>query len=669
MGTITFGKKDSQVVFNTEGILDKIIYKGKEIALKSKLWSIECNDKDLSIADMKEFTLEEYKDNIKLIWKSEEAYVVVAIKDKGDGKLRWNITSQVYGEKRIKRVHFPIIEGMKFEDENYLVLTWQNGHLIKNPVDSFLSKGVDVPFWMGRGKYSYTNEYPAGLSYQYAAFYSPSEFGYYFATEDADAYIKSYTYEYNKDKHALNFIVTNYPENMGKTSEYAMPYDFVLKMFEGDWQDATKFYREWAINQKWCKEKLVDKKLPDNLVKTDLWRINHTNYAHGTRTQEFFETSKMLRDKMNCNLALHWYGWNMSRHDLDYPEYIKDEKKKEGWPEELRKWNKKFDEEGIVKIPYINARLWELKTKSWVDENTAYYAIKNEFGEFPGEPWNGFELKAVCPSTAMWQNKVANLCKEYSLEEGFDGIYLDQIASYNATLCFDENHPHPVGGGTWWNDSYHNMVRKCRDILSDDAIITTESCCETYVDVFDLFLVLDTCFQYTGFNELGDNGCADSLPLFNLIYGDYALTYGSICVFDSTLENFEYNFIRNTIWGFIPTVEGCEMSELTHESASFKFEVMKRIVDFYKANKDIFLYGRLAEIPEVLSSKSEMEWVVKAKGEAYMKEYDNIIASIWETKDGDKVMFAYNYADKEEIAKINGKEYKLAPKSFAKFEM
>ena len=526
MTYINFGYGKTKVLFDSEkGYLEKIIYNGNVIECKSKLWSIESGEKYITIEDMTSFRVEEYSDNIKLFWKSKEAKVCVNISDKNDGKLRWNITAEVFGGKKLSRVKFPIIEGMNFNDDNYLLITWQNGHLIKNPVDNFLSKGAEVPFWVGTGKYSYSNEYPAALSFQYATFYSPTEYGYYFATEDPDAYIKTFTFDYNKEKHALDYIITNYPENMGKTSDYALPYDFVLNMFEGDWQDATKLYREWAINQKWCKEKLADKKIPENVIKTDLWRINHTNYEHGTRTQEYFDASKLIRDEMDCNLALHWYGWNMSEHDLDYPEYIKDEMKAKGWPEELKKWNQKFTDEGILKIPYINARLWELKTQSWIDENVAYYAVKDEKGGYPEEPWLGFELKAVCPATAMWQNKVADLCREYGLEPGFDGIYLDQIGSYNATLCFDENHPHPLGGGTWWNDTYHNMIKKCRDVLSDNAIITTESCCETYIDVFDIFLVLDTCFQYTAFNELGTPGCSDSVPLFNMIYGDYALNY------------------------------------------------------------------------------------------------------------------------------------------------
>ena len=82
-----------------------------------------------------------------------------------------NISVDTHNKEAVNEVVFPIIEGLSFNTDNYILITWQNGRIIKNPVDNFLSKGYDVPFWVGRGKYGYQNEYPAALSFQYAAFY------------------------------------------------------------------------------------------------------------------------------------------------------------------------------------------------------------------------------------------------------------------------------------------------------------------------------------------------------------------------------------------------------------------------------------------------------------------------------------------------------------------
>ena len=664
MEHIVFGTASAQMFFDAEkGYLEQIQYNGKIIPLHSKLWTLQTADGELGIADMESFSCQTYDSTIKLCWQSPAASVAVTVSRDSDDKLRTNLSADLVSGV-LRRVQFPILEGMNFRNDNYLLIAYQNGHLMKNPVDVFLSKEVEVPFWMGAGVGAFTSNYPAGTSFQFSTFYAPGELGYYFATEDPDAYLKTYTYQYNKERHALDYIVTNYPENMGKTRSYCMPYDFVLKLYDGDWQDAAQTYRSWAIRQKWCKEKLSQRKLPEKLVKTDLWRINHMDYALGTRTGEYLETSKAIRDAVDGNLALHWYGWNMGRHDQDYPEYISDAKKAEGWPEMLRQWNQRFDKEGITKIPYVNARLWESRLKSW--KTAAPSAIKDETGNTLKEPWCedlGFDLRPVCPATALWQNTVADFCREYGAEPGFDGMYLDQIGSFNAVPCFDESHPHPIGGGTWWNDSYHAMLKKVRQVLGEDSIITTESCCETYVDFFDLFLILDTCFQHTGWNYLTGGGDTVSVPLFSMIYGDYALSYGSACQFIDRTDRFEYKFIRNLIWGILPCVEGGNAAELESSTAGEKLAVLKRAVAFYKENKDIILYGRLCRIPEYTCRTIQLDWEIDEVG-TFVDTIPAVCASIWEDKDGKKHLLAYNFSNSEAVMVWNSQNIAVAGKQF-----
>lgn len=703
MEAIKFGTEQLGFCFSKDsGYLEQIIYNEKQISVHSRLWKVQTAKGWLDIASMERFRFECCGAMLKLYWENAEALVTVTLRtetvsgtsetvSKYD-KLRMNINVDLKadnsqcsagsnagahtGINAVNRVQFPIIEGLKFAQEDYLLVTWQNGSLIKNPIDSLLCKGEQIPFWMGRGKYAYENDYPAGLSYQYTTFYSPEEFGYYFATEDEDAYIKSYTYEYNKEQHALDFYITNYPENMGRTTNYCMPYDFVMTLFEGDWQVATRLYRQWAIRQKWCKARLCEKHIPEKVKKTDFWRVNHTNDAVGTRTQEYFDTSVMLRDTLDCNLGLHWYGWNLNEeHDWDTPDYFNDEVRAMGWPEQLKEWNKRFDEAGIVKIPYTNARLWERTTKSWEEYHAEAAAIKGENGEVAHEPWTEAQhLTTVCPSCALWQNKVVDMCKEYVVEEGFDGAYLDQVASFNAMLCFDESHPHPLGGGSWWNASYHRMLSNVRALFGEECIMTTESCCETYIDVFDLFLILDVNFQHSGFNAVMGNGNAVSVPLFSMIYGNYALSYGSICLFRNPLEQFEYNLVRNTLWGMIPSIDGAEMSELVNGREHLA--VMKRVVDSFKAHKDVLMYGRLYEVPSCvckdyescvgiggesgsaarISGECEITWSGKNQDiYTFTDIFPAVSAAVWESAAGERYLFAYNYSDKAMIAKVCGR--------------
>lgn len=673
MNYITIQSENTEVCFDSQnGRLQEIIYGDRHIALQSKLWKIHTTAGELTIDDMDRFYVQSYDGVRKLFWENDSAKVCVTV-CVAERKIRWNINVEIFDDNTaIGKVMFPVLEGLKFENDNYLLITWQNGHLLKNPIEGLLSRGEKVQSYVGRGVYAFESEYPAGLSFQYTSYYSPSEYGYYFSTEDSEAYIKTYGYYYNKEQNALDYILTNYPENMGKTKGYCMPYDFVLEMFDGDWQTATNIYRHWATNQKWCIKRLSEKKMPKSIADIDLWRINHTNYDLGTRTDEYFETSVKLRDYLDCNLALHWYGWNMRDfHGQDYPDYISDEKKAEGWPNELLKWNERFSKEGIYKIPFTNARLWEKTSPTFKSCNAAASAVKNEQGEVPEEYWGDIvDLRPMCPATPMWHNKVVDYCREYIADCGFDGVYLDQIASFNATLCFDETHPHPIGGGNWWNNSYHNMIRSVRSLLGDEKILTTESCCETYIDVLDLFLVLDTNMQYGALNSLTSSGISMSVPLFGMIYGEHALSYGSICRFSDRVDRFEYNLVRNTLWGILPCIEGIDMNEL--KNGAQHLEITKKVVDFFKQHKETIIYGRICEVPVYSCKTLEIDWEGKSEGSAggrftYSETYPAVNVVVWQKSDGTKIMFAFNHSENEETFEIDGKSYSIAPKSFADY--
>jgi len=664
---LTFGNDQVTLQFNTRnGKLEGFTYNGVFTALSSKLWQVEAGEKILEIDRMQKFSSQRYENMLHLIWESSDARVIVAVSAEEENKLRWNLQTELY-TGTVGKVEFPIFEGLRFTQDNELIVTWQNGRILKNPVENFLCKGLQVPFWMGRGKYAYSNDYPAGLSYQYTAFYAEKEFGYYFATEDPDAYIKSYTYQYNKQLHAMDFFITNYPENMGKTTSYYMPYDFVMVLFQGDWQDATRLYRQWAIQQKWCKEKLTQKYIPETVKRTQLWRVNHTDDALGTRTQEYFDTSVLLRDAFQCNLGLHWYGYNQfTEHDWNTPEYFSEELKASGWPEELRNWNHRFTDAGIVKIPYTNARLWERTTKSFREENGMAVTVKGADGAFANEPWTDIQhLSTICPTCGLWHKKMVDMCKEYVLDLDFDGAYLDQVASFNAMLCFDESHPHPRGGGSWWNDSYHKLLADVRKVMGKDRIMTTESCCETYVDVFDLFLILDINFQNNAFAAMTD-GNVEQVPLFTMIYGDYALGYGCVCCFTDEEKQFEYNFIRNILWGIIPSVEAGTQEQI--DAGKAHMAAMKRGVDFYKENQDLLFYGRPVSLPKyTCTGEWSVSWEAKdeeQKLHPYTKEGPAVYTVIWESAEGEQYLLAYNYSNDTQTMALEGKDYTLAGKSF-----
>jgi len=660
---ITLSEKD--------GSINQITYQQQILIDHSKLWNIclNHNGEDIRVepSDLL-FTRisRETPFSTTVYWKTAILSVAVRLLLE-DGQICFYIHVDCHqNDITIADIQFPILNCMPISEQgkdDYLLLPWQNGWIIKDPVRNLLQREQPLPFWLGRGGKRYENEYPSQLSFQYTALYNESRYGLYFATEDGDARIKTIRYQ-PAPLGGLSYSVVHYPENMLATQTYTQPYAVVMTIFKGDWQTPTTIYRSWAIQQKWARKRLTDRAMPKQLEQIGLWRINHMNYALGTRTQEYFETTIKLRDVVNAPVGLHWYGWNMGEHDIDYPEYITEAKRLEDWPQQLKCWNQRFAQAGIVKIPYVNARLWDIHTKSWQAENAPAAALVDEIGQLYREPWKNNNLRPMCPATEQWQQKVLEFSTETMEDLGFDGLYLDQIASFNATLCFNPKHPHPQGGGSWWNDSYHTMMRKIRDAVGPNKILTTESCCESYVDCFDQFLILDTNMQGSGFNAIADGENCESVPLFNMIYGGYALCYGSICRFSDPIEIFTFNFIRNILWGFVPTVEGGDESDLNIEAIADYYAILRSGVDFYLSNRELLWHSRLLQLCDIPCDSISIQFKIRQSGVLYYKSYPGVYAVIREDHTGKLCCLGYNFLDRKQSVLLFGRQHIIEPQAF-----
>lgn len=657
MDTILF--KD--LTFNADGSLKHISYDGREIFKNSPLWKIKCKNYEYSIKDMTAFSFNSSDNYIELLWENDKLRVSVLINY--DDGYKFNLSAHLYNDEGIEKVIFPIFNNLKAicpeESHDYLMLPYQNGWLVKNPI-KLLKSDKTMPFWLGHNGNKYENDYPTPYTFQFFSYYCEETFGCYLATEDAEAYTKTIGF-YAENESDMSFAVTNYPENIGSATEYFIPYASVLKFHTGDWQNAAELYREWALGQKWVKGTLKERGINPLVEKTDLWRINHTHYALGTRTDEYFKTSLLLKERLDCELALHWYGWNMGEHDVNYPEYISRERYAEGWGDKLTAWADKFHENNIVVLPYVNARLWDGSSVSWDECNAKDSALKDENNEIYSEPWKpGIPLHPMCPATELWNKRIGDF-SNYVKENHLDGLYVDQTGSYKATLCFDKSHSHPVGGGCWYKNGYTSSINRLRAKSGKDKIFTTESCCETYIDVFDLFLTLDTTIMYNGFfQHFVGNDNATVLPLFNMIYGDCAVSYGSCLGFSYDISAFEYNFMHNLLFGLVPTIEGFEMSE--YSEADEHFDVMKRAVDFYKQHKDLFLYGRICGIPSYSGEMYDIYFDSSKKD--IVLHRPAVIQAIWESDTKERYYIAYNISHKDISVEVNGNTFTALAKQF-----
>jgi len=613
-------------------------------------FEVEPFDKTLlTVSDMSEFSYD-VGEHAKLLWRGSGITATLTLFVDG-GILKSSLSVSTDG-KGISRVYYPIYEGVRELPDDRILLPWQNGLEVKRPIKNLLAPDKRVAFWMGRGGGKYENEYPAQFSYQFFAYYSEDGNGYYMSCDDGNAYIKTMGIYLGKEDGCVDFRFVNYPEGMGKVSSYLMPYNYAFSFIGGGWQSAASLYRCWAREQKWYTP-LDKRNISKAINEIDFVRINHEHYRLGTDDEEYLETSRLIKERLDARPLMHWYGWNKApKHGDWYPE-MADWTDGE-WYRGLKNRNAKLDEIGVKKIPYVNVHLWDKKLKSFEAEEAEDSLIVPESLKISDEPWiPERSLYAVCHATDKIKNKARSLFSRLVTADGFDGIYIDQVASFNATLCFGENHGHPIGGGRWWADEYHDMIGEFRNGMPSGKILTTESCCECYHDLFDMFLILDTTAQASGFSRVCGPENTDTLPLFATIYGDSAVAYGSSCKLEEADESFEYNYIRNIIFGMIPTVEGME---LAYKDEDKKWEIMKRGVDFFKTNREVLIYGHLREY---LTFGKDRVVVFKN----LEKHCPDVICAVYEYGENEH-RFAYNYADTERTVTVNGKSISVGAHSF-----
>jgi hypothetical protein len=133
------------------------------------------------------------------------------------------------------------------------------------------------------------------------------------------------------------------------------------------------------------------------------------------------------------------------------------------------------------------------------------YGSKEQDGSFT-------RLGVMCPSTSLWQDRIADLVRRIAGEVGAAGVYIDQIAAMAAALCCDETHGHPLGAGGWWRQGYGQMLAKTRR-LAPEAALTTECNAEPYVGWLDAYLMWHCMFP-------------GQVPAFSAVYGNRVRMFG-----------------------------------------------------------------------------------------------------------------------------------------------
>ena len=415
--------------------------------------------------------------------------------------------------------------------------------------------------------------------------------GLYFASHDSSGRMKTLRI---LPEHGVSF--TTPVENAGIPGRAAEGprHEVTIAAFKGDWWEAARLYREWALTTKWTsKGRIVDRAdYPRRIAEIPLWINTHAMPDEASNT-----LARARAVFPDFDTGLHWHLWQHSGHDVNYPEYFPAQPGTEACLAYCRSI-------GQEPMPYTNGRLWSTNLLSYALARD--FAIAMPDGSPRVERYGTLTppLSPICPSTALWDATL----NEFSLRIlnlGARSLFIDQIGACPGIPCYSRNHPHPVGGGTWYFESYQRILAKTHAAYSAaGAFLTTEGSGEAWMNVVDGYLTVTQREP-------------DDVPFYHAVYSGYTTYFCTPENHEDDDDSFRAAQTRELLWG---QALGWYHPLILEKPG--KCAIVRRLAVFRQAHLDCLAYGSLlgevsfdGDVPDVpltwLGRKHFYMWKVK----------------------------------------------------------
>ncbi len=410
------------------------------------------------------------------------------------------------------------------------------------------------------------------------------------------------------------------PPDMGKPgADFDLGHTVSFGPIEGDWFDAARVYRRWALMQEWMKRGAlhrrddIPKKLRDGLC----WLLLNGG------PEDVVPKAIAAQEFLGVPIGIHWYNWHKIPFDDDYPHY---KPTKDGVPEAVAKLKAR----GIYVMPYINGRLWDVDTKDF--ETVAKPACTKDID---GKPYvevygSGEKLVPMCPTTDVWQDKVCEIVDWLVNDVGVNAVYLDQIAAAGPRLCMDASHGHPLGGGSWWCPAYWKLMDRVQAIgakKGPDVFFTTENNAECYAQNIDAFLVWNPRRP-------------EMIPINAAVYGGMRVHFANrVNVADSAMA-FAMKVGRDFLWGTQLGWMAPFYLEPQHKDKGVYF---RRLAKARVLASKFLGYGQMLRKPTITCEETvTAEWFGHKKFE-HTVTWPAVAGACWRAPDGHIGLIFTNY--------------------------
>ena len=561
----------------------------------------------VSASNATSFAKRESDSEIVLSWRgiplggeSAALDATVVILKNADGSQTWSLRfANRSTHCKLLRTCFPILRRVTRDGEGDALLPWKD---------------------YGASFYRKRKAQPRPLSAPYLGYAPPvaafflGDTGLYFAAEDSEARQKCFVESGEQNVHF---------ETWTELGADGPGYSVTLAPLKGDWWEAARRYRKFALRQKWARLGPIkdNPSYPRRLCEIPLW-INIHGYAKVA--SNVLARAKAVFPEFAS--GIHWHLWQQSGHDVNYPEYFPAQP-------HVKETMDFCHSIGQEPMPYTNGRLWTATTMGYLLAEPS--AVMKADGSRVVETYakSNPPLAVMCPWTPVWQRVVQAFTGRILDELGAKSLFIDQIGAARAYPCYDPAHGHPVGGGAWWREGYARMMEPIRRAYRErGAFLTTEGAGEAYLDLFD------------GFLQVVERKPED-VPFWSAVYSGYTTYFCSPQNADDDPQSFRVQQSREMLWGhplgwFDPSVLDKPQ----------KVEILRRLCTFRQNNLDALAYGSLLDELRPVAPLPQIEYTWKARAN-WSKSVNRgtcpaVIGNWWRTADGETVLLAANLTDR-----------------------
>lgn len=482
--------------------------------------------------------------------------------------------------------------------------------------------------------FSSVQNYPSyGASMEYMAFWNTKiKRGIYYGLHDPAPAYKKISYHNEKENPLATLLATMPLKDIKQTgNSQTLEGENVWQLFDGDWYDAALLYKAFFLEHASWKPTMRDGKRVD----TPEWlRVNpHWWIKRMLWDEEYVDDLLEASEDLGLKSPVQLYDWFQIPYDTNYPHYFPAK-------DAFQPGIKRLQENEIRVMPYINGRLWDTHDRGKEDWQFTSVAKPNCTKKGNGEPFlevyptSNLELAIMCPSTALWQEKLKEITDKLFHECKVNAIYVDQIGAAQAYPCEDLNHSHRPGGGTWWVESYRNLLDHVHQNMPEETFLATECTSDPYMKDIQAYL----SWIWIKNNQV---------PAFMVIYNGYVCVYGRC-----------YHYAPDGVGQNIFAAQSLTFGE---QMGWIKPEIYKNLEhkEFYKKCVycriklgSYFYDGSLLRSPVIEDTCYLRTTEIKAEAYDGLLEHTATFSEFWERKDGKKLLLLINAATVETTPKL-----------------